>query len=32
MKVESFEIFRCDAGSRLFSFLKLVIDSGGVAP
>ncbi len=28
MKVKSFEIFRCDAGWRIFSFLKLTTDSG----
>ena len=28
MKIKSYEIFRCDAGWRLFSFLKLVTDSG----
>jgi L-alanine-DL-glutamate epimerase-like enolase superfamily enzyme len=30
MKIKSYEIFRCDAGWRLFSFLKLVTDSGPV--
>jgi len=30
MKIRSYEIFRCDAGWRLFSFLKLVTDSGPV--
>jgi galactonate dehydratase len=30
MKVKSYEIFRCDAGWRLFSFLKLVTDTGPV--
>ena len=30
MKIKSYEIFRCDAGGRLFSFLKLVTDSGPV--
>ena len=28
MKVEAYEIFRCDAGWRTFSFLKLVADEG----
>jgi len=28
MKIKSYEIFRCDAGWRLFSFLKLVTDTG----
>ncbi len=28
MKVKAFEIFRCDAGWRMFSFLKLTTDSG----
>lgn len=28
MKIREFEIFRCDAGWRTFSFLKLVTDSG----
>lgn len=30
MKIKSYEIFRCDAGWRLFSFLKLVTDSGPI--
>jgi galactonate dehydratase len=30
MKIKSYEIFRCDAGWRLFSFLKLVTDTGPV--
>jgi len=30
MKIKSYEIFRCDAGWRLFSFLKLVTDNGPV--
>jgi len=30
MKIKSYEIFRCDAGWRLFSFLKLVTASGPV--
>ena len=30
MKIKSYEIFCCDAGWRLFSFLKLVTDSGPV--
>jgi L-alanine-DL-glutamate epimerase-like enolase superfamily enzyme len=28
MKVKTFEIFRCDAGWRIFSFLKLTTDGG----
>src|SRR5262245_4282822 len=28
MKVKSYEIFKCDAGWRTFSFLKLVTDEG----
>ena len=28
MKVKGFEVFRCDAGWRIFSFLKLVTDDG----
>ena len=30
MKVKSYEIFRCDAGWRIFSFLKLVTDTGPI--
>jgi L-alanine-DL-glutamate epimerase-like enolase superfamily enzyme len=30
MKVKSYETFRCDAGWRTFSFLKLVTDSGPI--
>lgn len=30
MKIKSYEIFRCDAGWRLFSFLKLVTDTGPI--
>ena len=30
MKIKSYEIFRCDAGWRTFSFLKLVTDGGGI--
>ncbi len=30
MKVKSYEIFRCDAGWRTFSFLKLVTDTGPI--
>ena len=30
MKIKSYETFRCDAGWRTFSFLKLVTDSGPV--
>ena len=30
MKVKGFEIFKCDAGWRTFSFLKLVTDDGTV--
>lgn len=30
MKIKSYEIFRCDAGWRLFSVLKLVTDSGPI--
>ena len=28
MKIKTYETFRCDAGWRTFSFLKLVTDSG----
>ncbi len=28
MKVKGFEVFRCDAGWRTFSFLKLVTADG----
>lgn len=28
MKIKSYETFRCDAGWRSFSFLKLVTDDG----
>ena len=28
MKIKSYEIFRCDAGWRMFSFLKVVTDNG----
>ena len=28
MKIKSYETFKCDAGWRTFSFLKLVTDSG----
>ena len=30
MKVKGYEIFRCDAGWRTFSFLKLTTDSGPI--
>ena len=30
MKVKSYEIFKCDAGWRAFSFLKLTTDSGPI--
>ena len=30
MKIKSYETFRCDAGWRTFSFLKLVTDSGPI--
>jgi hypothetical protein len=28
MKVKGYEVFKCDAGWRTFSFLKLVTDDG----
>ena len=28
MKVKFYEVFKCDAGWRIFSFLKLVTDDG----
>ena len=28
MKIKSYETFKCDAGWRTFSFLKMVTDSG----
>ena len=30
MKVKGYEIFKCDAGWRTFSFLKLTTDSGPI--
>ncbi|HYR67900.1 MAG TPA: hypothetical protein VEP47_17295, partial [Reyranella sp.] len=30
MKVKGYEVFKCDAGWRTFSFLKLVTDAGVV--
>jgi hypothetical protein len=30
MKVKGYEVFKCDAGWRTFSFLKLTTDSGPI--
>ncbi len=30
MKVKAYEVFQCDAGWRIFSFLKLTTDDGVV--